>query len=96
MPRWRYRQHGLTGRGPCLQVADVGPDTPPAANGPRRGHGRPWLPPWTARAPSASPHPPRVDGRRSRPGGDGRWHGSTMRWPVPTHRGVAADGRTWP
>jgi hypothetical protein len=29
MPRLRYLQHGLSGRGPCLQVADFVPDTHP-------------------------------------------------------------------
>lgn len=29
MPRLRSLQHWLTGRGPCLQVADVVPDTHP-------------------------------------------------------------------
>ena len=29
MPILRYLQHWLTGRGPCLQVADFVPDTPP-------------------------------------------------------------------
>ena len=29
MPLWRYLQPWLTGHGPCLQVADVVPDTPP-------------------------------------------------------------------
>lgn len=33
MKRFRYRQHGLTGRGPCLQVADFVPETHPI---------RPW------------------------------------------------------
>ena len=41
MPLWRYLQHGLTGRGPCLQGADVVPATPPL---------RPWAEtfPWAA------------------------------------------------
>lgn len=41
MPRFRSLQHGLTGRGPGLQGADVGPDTPPL---------RPWAQtfPWAA------------------------------------------------
>jgi hypothetical protein len=29
MPLLRYLQHWLTGRGPCLQVADFVPDTRP-------------------------------------------------------------------
>jgi hypothetical protein len=29
MQLFRYLQHGLTGRGPCLQVADFVPETPP-------------------------------------------------------------------
>ncbi len=29
MPLMRYLQHWLTGRGPCLQVADFVPDTHP-------------------------------------------------------------------
>jgi len=29
MPRLRHRQHGLTGRGPCFQVADFVPATHP-------------------------------------------------------------------
>jgi hypothetical protein len=30
MPILRYLQHGLTGRGPCLQVADFVPATHPS------------------------------------------------------------------
>ena len=41
MTLFRYLQHGLTGRGPCLPVADFVPETPPI---------RPWAEtfPWAA------------------------------------------------
>ena len=41
MPILRVLQHWLTGRGPCLQVAGVVPETPPL---------RPWADtlPWAA------------------------------------------------
>jgi hypothetical protein len=41
MQRFRSLQHGLTGRGPCLQVADFVPETHPL---------RPWADtcPWAA------------------------------------------------
>jgi hypothetical protein len=41
MPLLRYLQHWLTGRGPCLLVADFVPETPPL---------RQWAEtfPWTA------------------------------------------------
>jgi hypothetical protein len=33
MPIWRYLQHGLTGRGPCLQVAAFVPERHPLRQG---------------------------------------------------------------
>ena len=33
MPLWRFLQHWLTGRGPCLQVADFVPETHPLRQG---------------------------------------------------------------
>ena len=63
----RYLQHWLTGRGPCLQVANFVPETHPIRQW--AGHvsdGRSWSPPWTARLPSASLDRPHVDVRPSR------------------------------
>jgi hypothetical protein len=41
MQLFRYLQHWLTGRGPCFQIADFVPETPPL---------RPWAEtfPWAA------------------------------------------------
>jgi hypothetical protein len=74
MPLLRYLQHWLTGRGPCLQVADFVPATHPIR---QWADTFPWAalvsPLWTARSPSGSRNLPRGDGPPSRRGSCWRW-----------------------
>jgi hypothetical protein len=68
MKLFRYLQHWLTGRGPCLQVADFVPATHPICQGAETF-------PWAALVAAIDgsfaqrfPNPPRVDVRPLRRG----------------------------
>src|ERR671923_1020144 len=87
MPLVRSLQPWLTGQGPCLQVAAFVPETPPLRPG---ADTWPWAQPLSARSPSASPHPPRGDGRPARRGAWWPWRGGNRRWPALTNSAVAA------